>query len=90
MARRPTLWFLGIDDFDKMPKEARQALANTRILGTARDSQGLRIARAPGATMAARIYAADEVCCSGDNMARGVPAGVTAAKLNAILQGKEI
>ena len=81
--KSPTRWPLLIEYFDRMPREAREALASTAILGNG--SPLLRIERAPGSVMAERIKRADAMMMSGDNTVRYVKC--SAAAINAILSG---
>jgi hypothetical protein len=83
MTRKADLWPLTIDHFDKMPREAREAMANSAILGNG--SPSLKIARAPGPVMAERIRTVDREFLVGSNdrpLERKNP-----KMLNAILQG---
>jgi hypothetical protein len=82
--RKPTLWPLTIDYFDRMPREARRALSESKFLGIG--DERILIARARGSIMAARIRLADSRMQTGDNLeqyARG-----SLEEMNAILQGR--
>jgi hypothetical protein len=76
---------LDIEQIDTWPREARQAICDSVLLGNGHPQ--FRIARTKGAVMAERIRRADARLCTGNNMERH--ATCTLAELNAILCGQE-
>ncbi len=77
--RRP----LTIEYFDRLPRPAREALANSRVIGNG--SPVLLIAKAPGDVMAERIARADAALLAGDNTIRHCKS--SRDEINAILCG---
>ncbi len=75
---------LTIADFDRLPKLARQALAESLIIGNG-DSR-LRIKRAKAELMAARIRAADIMLAKDNNT---IMPGCSLRAINDVLQGRK-
>jgi len=73
---------LTIDDYDKLPRLAREAMANSLVIGSG-DSR-LRIKRAKAAVMAERISRADAMLAKDNNT---IPPGANLRAVLAVLQG---
>jgi len=73
-----------IDDYDRFPRLAREAIANSIIIGNG--DHRLRVKRAKASVMAERIRRADAMLAKGDNMA--MPGGNLRA-INAVLSGDD-
>lgn len=82
--KRPTLWPLTIEYFDRLPREARDAMRDSNLIGNG--DPRLRIARAAGPVMAERLRRVDLMLSPGTNLE--LNARVALVDCNAILQGR--
>lgn len=82
--KRPTLWPLTIEYFDRLPREAREVMRDSNLIGNG--DPRLRIALAAGPVMAERLRRVDLMLSPGTNLERN--ARVALVDCNAVLQGR--